>query len=153
MMDAQAIVALTLRATKVHHLRFDRPAHYPEVAHRIGILWEYDSQTHISGNAYFALTPCVAMGGGQLDLEHFIRMVKNVAQDARHKDEDKTPAHLLSITRGAVTPNHPTGTKTSMTEIRPSQLQFEVQARVPMLSAMVGKEPKNDTVNWHMIHM
>ncbi|KAH7000459.1 hypothetical protein EDB80DRAFT_113222 [Ilyonectria destructans] len=90
-------------------------------------------------------SPPVAMP--PLDVEYFIRMVKNVAKDASQEDVDKTLAHPLSITRGAVTPDRPAGTETSTAEIRPSQMSFEVQARVPMLLAMAGKDLKNDAVN------
>lgn len=231
-----------------YHPRFVRPSHYPVVASRVGITWQYDSQIYISGEAYFALSPHVAMGGGRLDLvvdkgwlrvvfsayadffmhfhpfyfeadvgiclcasvtlpcklftlhlgplefsaslslhgppvagvaslhlwrwsvtvcfgppplpmpaldlDHFIRMIKNVAQDAEQSVVDATPAHLLSITKGAVTPGEAAAAANSgkndadspPTEIRGSLLQFEVQTRVPVLSATISGQDRHDTV-------
>ncbi|KAI1192594.1 hypothetical protein F5X97DRAFT_75535 [Nemania serpens] len=44
------------------------PAHYPVSPPRVKIIWQYDSQISISGEAYFAISPQVAMGGGRLDM-------------------------------------------------------------------------------------
>lgn len=44
------------------------PAHYPPAPPRVGISWRYDDDLSITGQAYFAVTPQVVMGGGRLDL-------------------------------------------------------------------------------------
>jgi hypothetical protein len=47
------------------HPAYQKPAHYPSPP-RLGISWKYDSHLMISGNAYFAITPKVCMGGIQI---------------------------------------------------------------------------------------
>ncbi|KAF5540890.1 hypothetical protein FNAPI_10411 [Fusarium napiforme] len=51
-----------------YHPHFKPPSHYPVVASRVGIEWEYDSQLCIKGEAYFALSPQAIMAGGRLDI-------------------------------------------------------------------------------------
>ncbi|KAF5980594.1 hypothetical protein FCOIX_4735 [Fusarium coicis] len=51
-----------------YHSHYAIPSHYPITSSRVGIQWKYDSQIYISGEAYFAITPQVAMGGGRMDL-------------------------------------------------------------------------------------
>ncbi|MCJ1395660.1 hypothetical protein MMC18_008546 [Xylographa bjoerkii] len=48
-----------------YHPAYQRPPHYPNPP-RLGISWKYDSHLSISGGAYFAITPKMCMGGGQL---------------------------------------------------------------------------------------
>lgn len=48
-----------------YHPRFTPPSYYPN-APRLAISWSLDDSLSISGQAYFALTPKVAMGGGEL---------------------------------------------------------------------------------------
>jgi hypothetical protein len=50
-----------------YHDLFAKPAHYPVVP-RLGISWRISTELHLSGSAYFALTPSCVMGGGRLDL-------------------------------------------------------------------------------------
>ena len=50
-----------------YHPSFKTPAWYPTPP-RVGISWILDSTISISGQAYFAVTPKSAMGGGKLDL-------------------------------------------------------------------------------------
>lgn len=50
-----------------YHPNYIPPAHYPPAPPRVGISWQYDAQLRISGEAYFAVTPQCAMGGGRLD--------------------------------------------------------------------------------------
>ena len=45
-----------------YHAAYKRPAHYPSPP-RLGISWQYDEHISITGQAYFAITPQVAMGG------------------------------------------------------------------------------------------
>lgn len=47
------------------HPAFKRPDHYPNPP-RLGISWSLDSSLSITGEAYFAITPKVCMGGGRL---------------------------------------------------------------------------------------
>lgn len=51
-----------------YHPRYTPPAHYPAAVKRVEIRWEIDPQLRLSGEAYFALTPQVVMGGGRLDI-------------------------------------------------------------------------------------
>jgi hypothetical protein len=51
-----------------YHPAFKKPDHYPDVP-RLGFSWFPTSDITIQGDAYFALTPSCAMGGGGLDLE------------------------------------------------------------------------------------
>lgn len=46
---------------------FSPPSHYPTAPERLEIAWQYDSDLSITGQAYFALTPAVLMGGARLD--------------------------------------------------------------------------------------
>ncbi|KAJ9633787.1 hypothetical protein H2199_009234 [Coniosporium tulheliwenetii] len=48
-----------------YHAAYKPPSHYP-VPPRLGISWGIDSCLSVTGEAYFAVTPHVAMGGGQL---------------------------------------------------------------------------------------
>jgi len=50
-----------------YHPNFRVPPHYPRVP-RLGINWEIDANTHIRGEAYFAVTPLAIMAGAKLDL-------------------------------------------------------------------------------------
>lgn len=47
---------------------YQPPSHYPPAPERVGISWRYDDDISITGQAYFAVTPQVVMGGGRLDL-------------------------------------------------------------------------------------
>lgn len=47
------------------HPAFKRPDHYPNPP-RLGISWSLGSSLSITGEAYFAITPKVCMGGGRL---------------------------------------------------------------------------------------
>lgn len=51
-----------------YHPAFKKPLHYPDEP-RLGFSWQVDSNITIQGDAYFALTPSCAMGGGSLDVE------------------------------------------------------------------------------------
>ncbi|KAH7018960.1 hypothetical protein EDB80DRAFT_886738 [Ilyonectria destructans] len=221
------------------------PSHYPAAPSRVGIFWQYDSQIRISGEAYFAITPQVAMGGGRLDLvvdkswvratfsawadffmhyhpfsfsadvgitlwvevnlpaliykihlgpkeisarlslygppmagyvhlhfwtyntivafgsqasrppplswESFLRMVKNLPVEPDASDAVKAPNHMVTITKGAVPVHenaHPAeegGNSPDVVEIRATQLEFQVQARVPVLSAKLGETAPFET--------
>ena len=48
-----------------YHPRFIAPAQFP-IPPRLGISWSFDKYINISGEAYFAITPKVCMGGGRL---------------------------------------------------------------------------------------
>ncbi|KAK4040195.1 hypothetical protein C8A01DRAFT_35797 [Parachaetomium inaequale] len=48
-----------------YHPRFTAPPYYPNPP-RLAISWSLDDSLSITGQAYFALTPKVAMGGGEL---------------------------------------------------------------------------------------
>lgn len=50
-----------------YHPLFLPPAHYPREP-RLGFNWPVNDQVKIHGEAYFALTPSMAMGGGLLDM-------------------------------------------------------------------------------------
>lgn len=50
-----------------YHRAFDRPSQYPNPP-RLAISWAYDTSISIRGEAYFAITPKVCMGGGRLDV-------------------------------------------------------------------------------------
>ncbi|KAI9749957.1 MAG: hypothetical protein M4579_006668, partial [Chaenotheca gracillima] len=52
-----------------YHSAFTPPSHYP-VPPRVGISWQYDSNISITGEAFFAVTPKVCMGGGRLNLTY-----------------------------------------------------------------------------------
>ncbi|KAF5856155.1 hypothetical protein ETB97_007812 [Aspergillus alliaceus] len=49
-----------------YHRSYKPPAPYAN-PHRLAISWSYDSSISIRGEAYFAITPKVCMGGGRLD--------------------------------------------------------------------------------------
>ncbi|EPS39992.1 hypothetical protein H072_6331 [Dactylellina haptotyla CBS 200.50] len=49
------------------HPAYARPAHYPNPP-RLGISWKYDRSISITGEAYFAITPKLCMGGGKLSI-------------------------------------------------------------------------------------
>lgn len=49
-----------------YHRSYKPPAQYPNPP-RLAISWSYDSSISIRGEAYFAITPKVCMGGGRLD--------------------------------------------------------------------------------------
>ncbi len=46
---------------------FRAPPWYPKIP-RIGVNWSVDSYIGITGNSYFAMTPCAVMAGGSLDI-------------------------------------------------------------------------------------
>ena len=50
-----------------YHPSYVPPTWYP-VPPRLAISWQYDPSISINGDAYFAITPKVAMGGGKLNL-------------------------------------------------------------------------------------
>ncbi|KAJ4030770.1 hypothetical protein NW761_013349 [Fusarium oxysporum] len=225
-----------------YHSQYAVPSHYPVTSSRVGIRWQYDSQIYISGEAYFAITPQVAMGGGRMDLvvdkgwvrvvfsawadffmhyhpfnyalqvgislwaevnipallcsihlgpkefsarldlqgppmaghvhlhfwkydaiiafgaqaiqssplswEQFLRMVKNMPAEAHESDAIKSSNHTVNITKGVV-PVHKdakpaTDDKSSSeVEIRATHLEFQVQARVPILSLTIGAAPRS----------
>ncbi|RDL32364.1 uncharacterized protein BP5553_08820 [Venustampulla echinocandica] len=50
-----------------YHRQFVPPPQYPRPP-RLGISWKFDSSISISGEAYFAITPNVCMGGGRWDV-------------------------------------------------------------------------------------
>ena len=52
-----------------YHPRFRVPEHYPAVP-RVGFSWRVDPHTAIKGDAYFAMTPAVAMAGAHLEAAH-----------------------------------------------------------------------------------
>ncbi|CAM1505213.1 Fc.00g108500.m01.CDS01 [Cosmosporella sp. VM-42] len=219
-----------------YHPQFTPPSYYPANVARVGINWAYDSDLRLSGEAYFAVTPQVAMGGGRLDivldkgwvrvnfsayadffmhfhpfffladvgialhaeiniplllwtlhlgplefsaslslhgppvggvaslhlwrwdvdvsfgpqqiqvnalsLQQLICMVKNLPVESNQKEADGVPNHFLTITKGVVTAEKkPDGTKglaTGPVEIRGTQFEFEIEARVPILTSTVG---------------
>lgn len=49
-----------------YHRQFIRPAHYPKPPPRLGISWKVSKSISIIGEAYFAITPKVCMGGVRL---------------------------------------------------------------------------------------
>ncbi|KAK3313354.1 hypothetical protein B0H66DRAFT_522319 [Apodospora peruviana] len=49
-----------------YHPRFIAPQQFPVGIPRLGISWSFDRYVSISGEAYFAITPKVCMGGGRL---------------------------------------------------------------------------------------
>ncbi|KAE8381122.1 hypothetical protein BDV26DRAFT_302156 [Aspergillus bertholletiae] len=49
-----------------YHRSYSKPEQYPNPP-RLAISWSYDSSISIRGEAYFAITPKVCMGGGRLD--------------------------------------------------------------------------------------
>ncbi|XXG94183.1 hypothetical protein Hte_000435 [Hypoxylon texense] len=49
-----------------YHRSYRPPSQFPNPP-RLGISWSYDSAISIRGEAYFAITPKVCMGGGRLD--------------------------------------------------------------------------------------
>lgn len=49
------------------HPMYTKPSHYPNPP-RLGISWQFGKSISISGQAYFAITPKVCMGGGRLDV-------------------------------------------------------------------------------------
>ncbi|KAM6535497.1 hypothetical protein FALCPG4_005055 [Fusarium falciforme] len=227
-----------------YHNQYSVPSHYPAAPSRVGIKWEYDSDIYISGAAYFAITPQVAMGGGRMDLvvnkgwvratfsawadffmhyhpfffmaevgiclwaevnipallcdihlgpkefsarlslqgppmagyvhlhfwkydtivafgpmslrppplswEPFLRMAKNLPAEPRESDAKNAPNHIITITKGAL-PAHESARPgfqdegSPRVEIRATHLEFQVQARVPVLSATVGKNAPFET--------
>ena len=50
-----------------YHPAFSKPSHYPDEP-RLGFSWQVSDNLTVQGNAYFALTPSCAMGGGELDV-------------------------------------------------------------------------------------
>ncbi|KJK85506.1 hypothetical protein H633G_10654 [Metarhizium anisopliae BRIP 53284] len=50
-----------------YHPSYERPPQYPTPP-RLGISWQFGGAISISGQAYFAITPKVCMGGGRLDV-------------------------------------------------------------------------------------
>jgi hypothetical protein len=50
-----------------YHRSFKPPAHYPNPP-RLGISWSFSDHISITGEAYFAITPKMCMGGGRLDV-------------------------------------------------------------------------------------
>ena len=52
-----------------YHPSYSPPDWYP-VPPRLGITWQYDETISIIGDAYFAITPKVCMGGGKLALSY-----------------------------------------------------------------------------------
>jgi hypothetical protein len=50
-----------------YHQKFHVPAQYPNPP-RLAISWQFDDNISIRGEAYFAITPKVCMGGGRLDV-------------------------------------------------------------------------------------
>ncbi|KAH6949436.1 hypothetical protein DER45DRAFT_544800 [Fusarium avenaceum] len=202
--------------------QFSAPSHYPAAPSRVGIMWRYDSQIYITGSAYFAITPQVAMGGGRMDLVvdkgwvhavftawadffihyhpfsfalevgitlwiefsarlglhgppmagfvhlhfwtyntivafgpqlsrpsplswgQFLCMVKNLPIESSTSDEMKALNHMMRVTKGAVPvhesakPNNNDKGSQQAVEIRATHVEFEVQARVPVLSVTVG---------------
>lgn len=50
-----------------YHPAFKKPAWYPDVP-RLGFTWQVSNYLTIQGQAYFALTPSCAMGGGRLEI-------------------------------------------------------------------------------------
>ncbi|KAI0546743.1 hypothetical protein F4679DRAFT_556856 [Xylaria curta] len=50
-----------------YHPAYQPPTHYPSAPPRVRVSWSYDSNLSITGEAYFAITPQVCMGGGRLD--------------------------------------------------------------------------------------
>ena len=48
-----------------YHSAYQSPKYYPKPP-RLGISWSYDNNINILGEAYFAITPKVCMGGGHL---------------------------------------------------------------------------------------
>jgi hypothetical protein len=51
-----------------YHPAFVVPAHYPRVP-RLGFSWQVNDNVTVSGQAYFAITPTCAMGGGMLQVQ------------------------------------------------------------------------------------
>lgn len=52
-----------------YHSEFSPPDYYP-AAPRVGISWNQDSFTTISGTSYFAITPSAMMAGGMLNINY-----------------------------------------------------------------------------------
>ena len=52
-----------------YHPAYQKPMWYPRPI-RLNIKWQYDSNIYIHGEAYFAITPKVCMGGGKLSLQY-----------------------------------------------------------------------------------
>ncbi|KAH7122092.1 hypothetical protein B0J13DRAFT_680245 [Dactylonectria estremocensis] len=225
--------------------QYSIPSHYPAAPSRVGIYWRYDSDIYISGSAYFAITPQVAMGGGRMDLVvdkgwvratfsawadffmhyhpfsftvevgitlwaevnlpapifnihlgpsefsarlglhgppmagyvhlhfwkyntivafgpqmprpaplswgQFLRMAKNLPAEPHESDGEKAPNHMVTIVKGAVPVSENARSadedkdSTEILEIRATHLEFQVQARVPVLAATVGKTPRFET--------
>lgn len=48
-----------------YHPNYSKPVHYPNVP-RLGFKWDVTSELNLSGDIYFALTPCALMAGGRL---------------------------------------------------------------------------------------
>lgn len=49
-----------------YHRQFTPPAHYPKPPPRLGISWKVSEAISVAGEAYFAITPKVCMGGVRL---------------------------------------------------------------------------------------
>ena len=98
-----------------------------------------------------------------LELDEFLRMVRNVPADA-DKAAAVVPTHVLSVTRGAVSPGRPGSENAAPapaaapTPVLGAHLTFEITSRVPVLAARlgspgeplskvtVGKEQKEPTI-------
>ena len=52
-----------------YHPAYQKPMWYPRPV-RLAISWQYDSNIYIHGEAYFAITPKVCMGGGKISLQY-----------------------------------------------------------------------------------
>ena len=50
-----------------YHSAYTPLSHYPAPPPHIAISWKYDDELSVTGEAYFALTTQVVMGGGRLD--------------------------------------------------------------------------------------
>lgn len=61
----QAIAGDWVMTVGGYHQAFNVPTQYPKPP-RLGISWSLDSALSITGEAYFAITPKVCMGGGRL---------------------------------------------------------------------------------------
>ncbi|KAL6413187.1 hypothetical protein AUP68_02688 [Ilyonectria robusta] len=75
-----------------------------------------------------------------LSWESFVRMVKNLPAESQDRSEDRTPNHIITITKGAVPAekNHQPANQSNDSvsiDIRGTHLEFEVQVRVPVLKA------------------
>lgn len=53
-----------------YHPRFIPPGHYPKNLERTGISWKPNSDTEITGQTYYAITPNAIMAGGNLEVRY-----------------------------------------------------------------------------------